>query len=216
MTAAPDDWTLGASDCPALLRGELPRLYDEATGARPRRDLSGVLAVRLGQATEAFHRAWFSERTCLALRDPQRRLRFGGDARLHATVDALLEDGTPFEGKFFSAWADLPRAARWKAGQVQAQMLCAGAPRAVLSLITRDATWAAGFVEPMPELQDEILQRLDLLAWCVGRGARPPALARWEVEDVPLTPITDLAAEAAATRRAVRTRVPSRTEESPR
>lgn len=216
MTAVPDEWTLGASDCPALLRGELPRLYDEATGARPRRDLSGVLAVRLGQATEPFHRAWFSERTGLALRDPQRRLRLAGGPRLHATVDALLEDGTPFEGKFFSAWADLPRAARWKAGQVQAQMLCAGAGRGVLSLITRDATWAAGFVGPMPGVQDEILQRLDLLAWCVGHGARPPALARWEIEAVPLTPIPDRCAEAAAARRSGRVRAPSRTEESPR
>jgi len=52
---------LGGSDATRIMKGDLVRLYDEKTGAVTPEDLSGVLRVQMGLATEALNLRWLSK-----------------------------------------------------------------------------------------------------------------------------------------------------------
>jgi hypothetical protein len=110
---APADWSLGASEAPALLEGDLPGLWSKITGRTARYDdgdygetlaakirakaplakvdpLNLEIARRMGHVLEPLHAAWFEERTGLRVENQQRRVR-RDDYPLHATLDGLVK-----------------------------------------------------------------------------------------------------------------------------
>jgi predicted phage-related endonuclease len=54
---------IGASDASKIMNGDWVPLWEERTGRREPDDLSDILPVMMGLATERFHRDWYAKRT---------------------------------------------------------------------------------------------------------------------------------------------------------
>ena len=196
-------WTLGASECATLLEGDLPLLWDQLTGVVPRRASERenaeklaakiiaenpfmrvkpenlILAARMGHATEDLHADWFKEQTGLMVHSAQRKITHP-DLPLHATFDRMTElpDGwdVPLEMKCVSPSTRIEVVIPRYAAQVQAQMMMIRAPCAMFSVLWRTPKWAAYTVDACEATQDELRERLTLLAWHVDNRERPQPL----------------------------------------
>ncbi|MBW8268309.1 hypothetical protein [Caldovatus aquaticus] len=205
MSTNPWAWSIGASDAKALIAGDLPHLAAMVRGERPRptpaetaaasaaalRAKGAVrvsednleLALLIGAALEPLHEEWFTRRTGLRVQGQQQRVRHRSYP-LHATLDGMVEIGgtwLPWEAKTTSPHMTLPALIAREAPQLQAQMLCLGAPAAVVSVLWRTPKWEAVVVEEDDVLQAEILDRLDLLALHIEQGTEPPTLPPFPV-----------------------------------
>ncbi|HEY5331723.1 MAG TPA: YqaJ viral recombinase family protein [Acidobacteriaceae bacterium] len=84
---------LGGSDARTIIgtdEAALLRLWREKRGEVEPEDLSGVLIVQMGLATENLNRRWYETHTGLKVKDVQRRVRHPVNRWMGATLDGVV------------------------------------------------------------------------------------------------------------------------------
>jgi hypothetical protein len=113
----------------------LLRLWREKRGEEAPIDLSGILIVQLGLATEGLYRRWYELKFGHRISDVQRHAVHRTMPWMAATLDGLVKkNGAVFEAKFMMPWSFSEEAAAEKyMTQLQHNMLVAGTKKSVLS-----------------------------------------------------------------------------------
>jgi hypothetical protein len=189
-TATLTRWTLGASRVKRLMLGDLPYLWGVITNRRDEEEPSPQFAlhIAMGEALEPLHTAWFRKETGVAVRLQQYHCPHL-TLPLHATLDGVVDmpvrmlgmpgDETrilPWEGKTCRPGLKPADLIAREHHQLQAQMMCMGTTLAVVSILWRTPKWGAFVVESCTEAQQEIEERLSILAHHVARDTPPPDL----------------------------------------
>jgi predicted phage-related endonuclease len=159
----------------------LVRLWREKRGEVEPEDLSGILLVQLGTATEELNRRWYQANTGQVLVDVQRRIWHSNLHWMAATLDGRVESsGAVFEAKFMLPWSFSEEAALAKyAPQLNHNMWVIAARSAVLSVITGGGKWVEIKTHADP-LYQHLLITAERKFWrCVESGKPPnPLLCR--------------------------------------
>ena len=169
---------IGGSDA-RIIMGEdeatLVRLWREKRGEIEADDLSDILIVQLGIATEELNRRWYERNTGHAVKDVQRRLVHPVHSWMAATLDGRVEpDGAVFEAKFMLPWNFSEEEAVQKyTPQLQHNMWVCHARSAALSIITGGGKWIEILVRADP-LYQHLLLTAERKFWrCVQSGESP-------------------------------------------
>jgi predicted phage-related endonuclease len=153
----------------------LLRLWREKRGEVDPEDLSDVLIVQLGTATEDLNRRWYERSTGQAVQDVQKRIHHPVIKWMAATLDGRVEaSGAVFEAKFMLPWTFSEEAAAEKhMAQLQHNMWVADARSAVLSIITGGGKWVELTIHADPLYQHLLLTAEKKFWRCVQDGGRP-------------------------------------------
>jgi predicted phage-related endonuclease len=171
---------IGGSDARIIMGKDekaLLRLWREKRGEEAPQDLSDVLTVQLGLATEDLNRRWYEVNSGKRVSDIQRQLKHRSIPWMIATLDGLVkETGAVFEAKFMLPWSFSEAAAAEKhMAQLQHNMMVAGTKKSVLSIITGGGSWIQLSVEADPIYQT-ILIATEKAFWRSVKTGEPPAL----------------------------------------
>jgi predicted phage-related endonuclease len=171
---------IGGSDARIIMGKDekaLLRLWREKREEEAPQDLSDVLIVQLGLATEDLNRRWYEVNSGKRVSDIQRQLKHRSIPWMAATLDGLvIETGAVFEAKFMLPWSFSEAAAAEKhMAQLQHNMLVAGTRKSVLSIITGGGSWIQLSVEADPIYQT-ILIAAEKAFWQSVKTGQPPAL----------------------------------------
>jgi predicted phage-related endonuclease len=171
---------IGGSDARIIMGQDdkaLHRLWQEKRGEAAPLDLSGVLIVQLGLATEDLNRRWYEQNSGHRISDIQRRAIHRTIPWMAATLDGLIkETGAVFEAKFMLPWAFSEEAAAEKhMAQLQHNMLVAGVRKSVLSIINGGGKWVELTIEADPIYQT-ILIAAEKAFWRAVKTGETPAL----------------------------------------
>jgi predicted phage-related endonuclease len=169
---------LGGSDAKVIMGDDyekLIRLWREKRGEIEPEDLSKVLVVQLGIATEDLNRRWFERTTGHSIKDVQRHIRHPVIKWMAATLDGLVEEtGAVFEAKFMLPWTFSQEIAAEKhMAQLQHNMWVANARSAILSIITGGGKWAEMTIHADPLYQHLLLTAEKKFWRCVQNGEAP-------------------------------------------
>jgi len=132
---------LGASDATIVVNGtpeQINSLWLYKTGQREAEDLSMVIPVQIGIATEAFNVRYFEQTTGLAVTRQQERISKPGEEWLVATLDGVATGagGTAvFEAKHVNQFSKIDEVVARYSAQLHVQMWCAELERAYLSIL---------------------------------------------------------------------------------
>ena len=151
--AKPAEWHaarlkgIGGSDANIILSGEPERvltLWKEKTGKQEPEDLSWVLPVQIGSATEALNVAWF-EHFERPVTDRNKMLTHARREYMRCELDGLTttESGAPavFEAKHVNAFGAIEDVVQRYMPQLHHNMHVAGVEYAVLSVIQGTQKW---------------------------------------------------------------------------
>jgi predicted phage-related endonuclease len=171
---------VGGSDANVILSGDpgkIIRLWREKRGEAEPEDLSGALAVMLGQWTEAFNRQWFERLSGERVGSVGQMVRCSKCDWRRCTLDGIVEaTGAVWEAKHTSAFAKPEEVLERYMPQLQHNMAVAGTDRAVLSVIFGNHKYE------IFEIAADWLYQLELIEaeaqfWdCVLTGREPVAL----------------------------------------
>jgi predicted phage-related endonuclease len=169
---------IGGSDARIIMGDDeaaLLRLWREKRGEAEPEDLSGILIVQLGTATEALNRLWYERNTGQVVRDVQRRVFHPVKRWMAATLDGMVEGtGAVFEAKFMLPWTFSEEAAAEKhMAQLQHNMWVTASRTAVLSIITGGGKWVEITVSADPLYQHLLLTAEKKFWRCVETGEAP-------------------------------------------
>jgi len=171
---------IGGSDARIIMGQDekaLHRLWKEKRGEAAPIDLSGVLIVQLGLATEDLNRRWYEQNSGHRISDIQRHTVHRTIPWMAATLDGLVkETGAVFEAKFMLPWSFSEEAAAEKhMAQLQHNMLVAGTRKSVLSIINGGGKWVELMIEADPIFQT-ILIAAEKAFWRAVKTGETPAL----------------------------------------
>ena len=153
---------IGGSDAKFIMGEDEPallRLWREKRGEVEPEDLSDVLIVQLGSATEDLNRRWYERNSGCAVKSVQKHIRHPVIKWMGATLDGMVEpSGAVFEAKFMLPWTFSEEAAAAKhMAQLQHNMWVANARSAVLSIITGGGKWVEMTIHADPLYQHLLL-----------------------------------------------------------
>lgn len=171
---------IGGSDARIIMGKDdkaLLRLWKEKRGEAENADLSDVLVVQLGLATEDLNRRWYERQAGRTIVGVQRRMVHRSIPYMAATLDGLVkETGAVFEAKFMLPWSFSDEAAAEKhMAQLQHNMLVAGTKTSVLSIINGGGKWVELSIEADPIYQI-VLLAAEKAFWQAVKNGQPPAL----------------------------------------
>jgi predicted phage-related endonuclease len=171
---------IGGSDARTIMGGDekaLNRLWQEKRGEVAPVDLSGILIVQLGLATEDLNRSWYEQNSGHRITDIQRHVSHRTIPFMAATLDGLVKEiRAVFEAKFMLPWSFSEEAAAEKhMAQLQHNMLVTGTKKSVLSVITGGGKWIEISIEADPIYQT-ILIAAEKAFWSAVRTGERPAL----------------------------------------
>jgi predicted phage-related endonuclease len=171
---------IGGSDARIIMGKDekaLHRLWQEKRGEVAPQDLTGVLIVQLGLATEDLNRRWYELNSGHRVSNIQRRAVHCTIPWMAATLDGLVkETGAVFEAKFMLPWSFSEEAAAEKhMAQLQHNMLVTGTKKSVLSIINGGGKWIELSVEADPIYQT-ILIAAEKAFWRAVKTGETPAL----------------------------------------
>jgi predicted phage-related endonuclease len=169
---------IGGSDARIIMGDDqegLIRLWSEKRGEVEPEELSGVLVVQLGTATEDLNRFWFERNTGHLVGSVQKRVQHPVHRWMAATLDGLVDPGgAVFEAKFMLPWTFSEEAAAEKhMAQLQHNMWVVNARAAVLSIITGGGKWVQIVVGADPLYQHLLLTAEKKFWSCVMSGEEP-------------------------------------------
>jgi predicted phage-related endonuclease len=171
---------IGGSDARIIMSDDesaLLRLWREKRGEVDPEDLSDVLAVQIGTATEDLNRRWYERNSGCAVKGVQRHIRHPVIKWMGATLDGMVEpSGAVFEAKFMLPWTFTEEAATAKhMAQLQHNMWVANSRSAVLSIITGGGKWVEMTIHADP-LYQHLLLTAERKFWRCVQNGEPPRL----------------------------------------
>lgn len=130
-------YSIGSSDAGKIMRGEWADLWLQKTGRAEPDDLSGVLPVQIGVATEALNMRWFTRTTGMEVGDLGMEAAHPEAPWMTATLDGRAQvDGLPpVEAKHVGGREPMDVVAQRYMPQVHHQMAVLGVRRSYLSVI---------------------------------------------------------------------------------
>lgn len=172
---------IGGSDAGAIVAGgeAWRELWLEKTGRKPGPDLSDILAVMMGHATEPFNRFWFEKQT-------RRRVVRAGELQRHPTIPYLAcnldgattaENGAPaaFQAKHVGK-AGEHLTLRYTA-QCTHEALCLGFDWWVMSTFIGNSKWELTEQQVDPFFAEDYLAKCEEFWGYVERDQEPPDAA---------------------------------------
>jgi predicted phage-related endonuclease len=171
---------IGGSDARIIVGKDekaLMRLWREKRGEEAPPDLSSVLTVQLGLATEDLNRRLYELNSGHRIADVQRHAIHRTIPWMVATLDGLVEEtGAVFAAKFMLPWSfSEATAAEQHMAELQHDMLVAGTKKSVLSIINGGGKWIELTIEADPIYQT-ILIAAEKSFWRSVKTGEPPAL----------------------------------------
>src|ERR1700720_2877327 len=171
---------IGGSDARIIMGQDekaLHRLWKEKRGEAAPVDLSGVLIVQLGLATEDLNRRWYEQNSGHRISDIQRHAVHRAIPWMAATLDGLVkETGAVFEAKFMLPWSFSEEAAAEKhMAQLQHNMWVTNAKAAALSIITGGGKWVEIAIGA-DSLYQHLLLPAEKKFWRCVESGEPPRL----------------------------------------
>jgi putative phage-type endonuclease len=170
---------IGGSDSNVILGDDeerLIRLWQEKIGAVEPEDLSGVLPVQMGVATEPFNRAWFTKQTGRVVERHGDTVVSSEHPFMRANLDGITDDGkTYFEAKHLNAFTKEDDALRKYMPQLTHCMLVCGIERAVLSMFLGTQKYVAIDVELDPLYATHVIAA-ERAFWACVETKTPPAV----------------------------------------
>jgi predicted phage-related endonuclease len=169
---------VGGSDARIIMGDDeqaLFQLWREKRGETEAKDLSDILIVQLGNATEDLNRRWYERNAGATVSNVQKHLRHPVIKWMGATLDGLIEpSGAVFEAKFMLPWTFTEEGAAEKhMAQLQHNMWVADARSAVLSIITGGGKWVEMRIQADPLYQHLLLTAEKKFWRCVQTGEIP-------------------------------------------
>lgn len=170
---------IGGSDSNVILGDDeerLIRLWQEKTGQVEPEDLSGVLPVQMGVATEPFNRAWFTKQTGRVVERHGDTVVSSEHPFMRANLDGVTDAGkTYFEAKHLNAFTKEDDALRKYMPQLTHCMLVCGIERAVLSMFLGTQKYVAIDVELDPLYATHVIAA-ERAFWACVETKTPPAV----------------------------------------
>jgi predicted phage-related endonuclease len=175
---------IGGSDAQVIMGKDekaLLRLWREKRGEEPSPNLSSVLTVQLGLATEDLNRRLYELNSGHRIADVQRLAIHRTIPWMVATLDGLVEEtGAVFAAKFMLPWSfSEATAAEQHMAELQHDMLVAGTKKSVLSIINGGGRWIELTIEADPIYQTALIAA-EKGFWRAVNTGEPPALFDWE------------------------------------
>ncbi|MBR1156375.1 YqaJ viral recombinase family protein [Bradyrhizobium sp. JYMT SZCCT0428] len=169
---------IGGSDARIIMGDDeaaLLRLWREKRGEVEPEDLSNILIVQLGTATEDLNRRWYERNTGKVVTEVQRQVFHPIKRWMAATLDGRVQaTGAVFEAKFMLPWSFSEEGAAEKhMAQLQHNMWVCASRTAVLSIITGGGKWVEITI-PADPLYQHLLLTAEKKFWrCVQTGETP-------------------------------------------
>ena len=167
---------IGGSDASAIVNGDWLGLWLEKTGRSEPEDLSWVLPVQIGLATEELNLRFFEHATGHAVFARGEVYRHPDHQYIGTTIDGLvlIEDRPAIvQAKHVNAFAKIEEVERRYFAQVQHEMLCTGSSLGFLSVIL--GTQRHEIIEiPRSENYMESLLALEQAFWRYVEADEPP------------------------------------------
>ena len=169
---------IGGSDAGDIVSGDWLRLWRIKTGRAESEDLSNVLAVMMGHATEGFNRFWYEKQT-------GRKVTHAGELARHPTIPYLAcnLDGTTSTSRPPYAYASFQAKHVGKSGdqlvlrytaQCTHEALCIGADWWVMSAFIGNSRWELTEQEVDPFFAADYLRKCEQFWSYVERDEEPP------------------------------------------
>jgi putative phage-type endonuclease len=128
---------IGGSDAGAIMSGKWRQLWEIKTGRAEPEDLSGVLAVAMGEVTEDLNLLWFERQTKRPVIARGMSLTHPYYGFMRVTLDGLVEHpNAVIEAKWTGAFNKIEEIEQRYMAQVHHNMMACGYDRAFLSVIT--------------------------------------------------------------------------------
>jgi predicted phage-related endonuclease len=171
---------IGGSDARIIMGQDekaLLRLWQEKRGEVGPEDLSAILIVQIGVATEELNRVWYERNTGHAITAVQSRVKHPVISWMAATLDGMVnETGAVYEAKFMLPWSFSEGAAAEKhMAQLQHNMWVTNAKTAALSIITGGGKWVEVAIAADP-LYQHLLLTAEKKFWRCVQSGEPPRL----------------------------------------
>lgn len=168
---------LGGSDAKTIMSGDdaaVLRLWEEKTGRREPDDLSGVLAVMMGHATEEFNRFWFEKQTGQTITREGESLAHPDHSFMTATLDGVVtETSALFEAKHVGGFEPLDKVIERYQPQVHHVCAVAGLERATLSIFVGNSKWEMVEIALDEWYLAELMDR-ERAFWAAVQSGEPP------------------------------------------
>ena len=172
---------LGGSDANTILSGDEARilhLWQTKRGEAEPDDLSRVLAVQMGNWTEAFNRQWFARETGLEVTDAGKSCVCPVNPWRLCTLDGMVpERGAIWEAKHTGAFSKPEEIVARYAPQLQHNMAVCGSELAVMSVIYGNHKWEVYEIAADWLYQEELLEAERRFWGAVQTGDCPVAVA---------------------------------------
>jgi predicted phage-related endonuclease len=172
--------TIGGTAAAVIMKGEEGHfgktpfmLYEEFLGLREEEDLSDVLRVQMGIATESFNGDWYTKQTGNVLVRDLEPLRHPNYDFMHASVDGLVPKiNAVFEAKHTGAWSKSDAVQNYYP-QLQHYMMVTGRSLAHLSVFKDNSQWNL-YEVPIDEPYIEEMARREIGFWEAVQDKTPP------------------------------------------
>jgi len=170
--------SIGGSDANILMSGNqdaIHGLWEVKTGRSEGPDLSEVLPVQMGVATEELNRRWYrlksgNEVSCVGGEMHHPDHPFVLTCNLDGIVDA---ERAIFEAKHVNAFSNVDEVAQKYMGQLHHNMACAQLSRAVLSVFIGTLKYEHFIVERDPFYAATLLEN-EMAFWAHVKAGTPP------------------------------------------
>ena len=167
---------IGGSDAGDIVSGDWLRLWRIKTGRAESEDLSDILAVMMGHATEDFNRFWFEKQTGHKVHRVGELARHPTAPYLACNLDGVVTraDGRPasFQAKHVGKSGD-QLVLRYTA-QCTHEALCIGADWWVMSAFIGNSRWEMTAQEVDPFFAADYLRKCEQFWGFVERDEEPP------------------------------------------
>lgn len=179
---------IGGSDATRLYEGDWYQLWSEKVGETPPADLSDVLPVQMGVATENFNISWFIKQTGYEVIRQQDFLKHPKYDYMYAHIDgvvnttndtALIEDAI-LECKHTNAFSNPQKCLDKYIAQIQHYLMVSGFKKAYLSIFFGNMKYEIVEVEANEQFQKKLIAAEVLFWYFVKNKKAPPDNVSWE------------------------------------
>lgn len=171
---------VGGSDAKIIMSGDdaaVLRLWGEKRGEIEPEDLSTVLQVQMGVATEELNRCWFERMTGLTIEyEGEQQIMTTHGFPMGVTLDGLIRsENAVFEAKHVGGFEPFETVVQRYMPQVYHSMIVTGATKGYLAIFEGTGDWRSETVVEDPFYADALIEQERKFWECVLSG-KPPRL----------------------------------------
>ena len=172
---------IGGSDATRLYEGDWYQLYSEKIGETPPADLSDVLPVQMGIATENFNIEWYKKKTGHKVTKQQEYLVHPKYDYIYAHIDGVIEDPKAIlECKHTNAFSNPQKCLDKYIAQIQHYLMVSGLKKAYMSIFFGNMKYEIVEVEANEKFQLKLLAAEVLFWYFVKNKKAPPDNVSWD------------------------------------